>query len=110
MHKIPIILPILFGTPPLAMVLLHGSDLLELCIIILYISSKNFIRDDTEATIGDKLNSFDETLVHAASETAFVTFWSCMAYLIFEFGMISIRDIRSRSFRSWIGIGAVLIA
>ena len=56
--------------------------------IILYISSKNFIRDDTEATIGDKLNSFDETLVHAASETAFVTFWVVMAYLIFEFGMI----------------------
>ena len=56
--------------------------------IVLYISSKNFIRDDTEATIGDKLNSFDETLVHAASETAFVTFWVVMAYLIFEFGMI----------------------
>ena len=56
--------------------------------IVLYISSKNFIRDDTEATIGDKLNSFDETLVHAASETAFVTFWVVMAYLIFEFGII----------------------
>ncbi len=56
--------------------------------IILYISSRNFIRDDTEATIGDKLNSFDETLVHAASETAFVTFWVVLAYLIFEFGMI----------------------
>ena len=34
------------------------------------------------------MNSFDETLVHAASETAFVTFWVVMAYLIFEFGMI----------------------
>ena len=56
--------------------------------VILYISSKNFIRDDTEATIGDKLNSLDETLVHAASETAFVTFWVVLAYLIFEFGMI----------------------
>ena len=56
--------------------------------VILYISSKNFIRDDTEATIGDKLNSFDETLVHAASETAFVTFWVVLAYLIFEFGLI----------------------
>ena len=55
--------------------------------VILYISSKNFIRDDTEATIGDKLNSLDETLVHA-SETAFVTFWVVLAYLIFEFGMI----------------------
>ena len=36
--------------------------------IILYVSSKNFFGDDTEATIGDKLNSLDETLVHAASE------------------------------------------
>ena len=56
--------------------------------IILYISSKNFFADDTEATIGDKLNSLDETLVHAASETAFVTFWVLIAYLVFEFGMI----------------------
>ena len=57
--------------------------------IILYISSKNFFADDTEATIGDKLNSLDETLVHAASETAFVPFWVLIAYLAFEFGMIA---------------------
>ncbi len=57
--------------------------------IILYVSSKNFFGDDTEATIGDKLNSLDETLVHAASETAFVTFWVLIAYLAFELGMIA---------------------
>ena len=78
--------------------------------MVLYISSKNFIRDDTEATIGDKLNSFDETLVHAASETAFVTFWVVIAYLIFEFGMIlsgiSEADISDQGS----GIGVVLIA
>ena len=78
--------------------------------IVLYISPKNFIRDDTEATIGDKLNSFDETLVHAASETAFVTFWVFIAYLIFEFGMIlsgiSEADISDQGS----GIGVVLIA
>ena len=78
--------------------------------IVLYISSKNFIRDDTAATIGDKLNSFDETLVHAASETAFVTFWVVIAYLIFEFGMIlsgiSEADISDQGS----GIGVVLIA
>tara|TARA_B100000676_G_scaffold60005_1_gene59277 strand:- start:8307 stop:9548 length:1242 start_codon:yes stop_codon:yes gene_type:complete len=76
--------------------------------VILYISSKNFIRDDTEATIGDKLNSLDETLVHAASETAFVTFWVVLAYLIFEFGMIfsgiSEADLRER------GAGAEAVA
>ena len=55
--------------------------------IILYLASKSFFADDTEATIGDKLNSLDETLTHAASETAFVTFWVLSAYLVFEVAM-----------------------
>ena len=37
--------------------------------IILYVSSKNFLRDDTEATIGDKLNSLDETLVRSFGDS-----------------------------------------
>ena len=56
--------------------------------IILYISQKNWFADDTEATIGDKLHSMRETMVHAASETAFVTFWVMIAYLAFEFMML----------------------
>ena len=56
--------------------------------IILYISQKNWIRDDTEASIGDKLYSMRETMIHSASETAFVTFWVMSAYLIFEFSML----------------------
>ena len=52
--------------------------------ILLYGANKSFIADDTEASIGDKLHSFDETLTHAASETAFVTFWVLAAYLVFE--------------------------
>tara|TARA_B100001250_G_scaffold57404_3_gene44514 strand:+ start:3385 stop:4593 length:1209 start_codon:yes stop_codon:yes gene_type:complete len=56
--------------------------------IILYISQKNWIGDDTEASIGDKLYSMRETLIHSASETAFVTFWVMSAYLIFEFSML----------------------
>ena len=67
--------------------------------IILYLASKSFLADDTEATIGDKLNSLDETLTHAASETAFVTFWVLSAYLVFEaimsFGGISESDLAS---------------
>ena len=43
--------------------------------LVLYAAGKSFIADDTEASIGDKLHSFDETLTHAASETAFVTVW-----------------------------------
>lgn len=78
--------------------------------IILYISSKNFIRDDTEATIGDKLNSFDETLVHAASETAFVTFWVVLAYLIFEFGMLFSGISESDLSQGGAGAEAVVVA
>ena len=56
--------------------------------VILYIAQKNWFADDTEATIGDKLHSMRETMVHAASETAFVTFWVMIAYLVFEFMML----------------------
>ena len=56
--------------------------------VILYISQKNWIGDDTEASIGDKLYSMRETLIHSASETAFVTFWVMSAYLIFEFSNV----------------------
>ena len=56
--------------------------------IILYIAQKNWFADDTEATIGDKLHSIRETMVHAASETAFVTFWVMIAYLAFEFMLL----------------------
>ena len=50
--------------------------------LVLYAAGKSFIADDTEASIGDKLHSFDETLTHAASETAFVTVWVLVAYLV----------------------------
>ena len=56
--------------------------------VILYFAQKNWFADDTEATIGDKLHSMRETMVHAASETAFVTFWVMIAYLVFEFTML----------------------
>ena len=78
--------------------------------IILYISAKNFLRDDTEATIGDKLNSLDETLVHAASETAFVTFWVLIAYLAFEFGMLASGISEADLAEHGAGVGAVLVA
>ena len=56
--------------------------------VVLYVAQKNWFADDTEATIGDKLHSMRETMVHAASETAFVTFWVMIAYLAFEFTML----------------------
>ena len=78
--------------------------------IILYVSSKNFFGDDTEATIGDKLNSLDETLVHAASETAFVTFWVLIAYLAFELGMIASGINEEDLAEHGAGAGAVIVA
>ena len=56
--------------------------------VVLFFAQKNWFADDTEATIGDKLHSMRETMVHAASETAFVTFWVMIAYLAFEFTML----------------------
>ena len=78
--------------------------------IILYLSSKNFLSDDTEATIGDKLHSMDETLVHAASETAFVTFWVLIAYLAFAFGMIGFGMEDGDLAEHGAGVGAVFVA
>ena len=78
--------------------------------IILYLSSKNFLSDDTEATIGDKLHSMDETLVHAASETAFVTFWVLIAYLAFAFGMVAFGMDDGDFAEHGAGVGAVFVA
>ncbi len=78
--------------------------------IILYLSSKNFLSDDTEATIGDKLHSMDETLVHAASETAFVTFWVLIAYLAFAFGMVAFGMDNGDFAEHGAGVGAVFVA
>ena len=64
----------------------------------------------TLATIGDKLNSLDETLVHAASETAFVTCWVLIAYLVFEFGMLLSGIKESDMSEHGSGAGAVLVA
>ena len=78
--------------------------------IILYISQRNWIGDDTEASIGDKLYSMRETLIHSASETAFVTFWVMSAYLIFEFSML-FSDLDQTELASYgDGVIAVIIA
>jgi len=78
--------------------------------IILYIAQKNWFADDTEATIGDKLHSMRETMVHAASETAFVTFWVMIAYLAFEFMMLFGGLTEEDMARHGDGLVAVIIA
>jgi hypothetical protein len=78
--------------------------------IVLYIAQKNWFADDTEATIGDKLHSMRETMIHAASETAFVTFWVLMAYLAFELGMMATGFTEADIARHGEGVGAVIVA
>ena len=78
--------------------------------VILYIAQKNWFADDTEATIGDKLHSMRETMVHAASETAFVTFWVMIAYLVFEFTMLFSGIVEQDLEKYGSGLVAVIIA
>ena len=78
--------------------------------IILYASSKNWIGDDTEETIGDKLNSFEETLIHAASETAFVTFWVLIAYLAFSYTLLFAGTTEADLAKYGSGILAIIVA
>ena len=78
--------------------------------VILYIAQKNWFADDTEATIGDKLHSMRETMVHSASETAFVTFWVMIAYLVFEFSMLLSGVGEEDMAKYGDGIFAVLVA
>ena len=78
--------------------------------VVLYFAQKNWFADDTEATIGDKLHSMRETMVHAASETAFVTFWVMVAYLAFEFTMLFSGISEQDMSRHGDGLIAVVIA
>ena len=78
--------------------------------IILYLSQRTWIRDDTEASIGDKLYSMRETLIHSASETAFVTFWVMAAYLIFEFSMLFSGTNETELAKYGDGVIAVVVA
>ena len=78
--------------------------------VILYIAQRNWIADDTEATIGDKLHSMHETMVHAASETAFVTFWVMIAYFAFSFTLLFSGLVEEDLARYGGGVAAVIVA
>lgn len=55
--------------------------------IALMIMSKKFIGDDTHEESELKSLSLKETIIHNASETAFVCTWVYIAYLIYEFSI-----------------------
>ncbi|WP_432665418.1 putative manganese transporter [Wukongibacter baidiensis] len=58
--------------------------------IILMIMGKKFIQDETHEEAELKVMSLKETLIHSAQETAFVSTWVYVAYLIYEFGVFGL--------------------
>lgn len=58
--------------------------------ISMVILSKKFIQDDTHEEAEIKLQSFKETIIHNAQETAFVALWVFVAYLIYEFFVLGL--------------------
>lgn len=78
--------------------------------IAIFAAQRSIFRDDSEASIGDKLESLRETTIHAAQETSFVTFWVVIAYLVFEFSMLLGGFDETRLAAYGAGIGAILVA
>ncbi|SKC63726.1 putative manganese transporter [Maledivibacter halophilus] len=58
--------------------------------IFLMIMGKKFIQDETHEEAELKIMSLKETLIHSAQETAFVSTWVYVAYLIYEIGVFSL--------------------
>ncbi|MCT4564209.1 MAG: putative manganese transporter [Maledivibacter sp.] len=58
--------------------------------ILLMIMGKKFLQDDTHEEAELKVMSLKETLIHSAQETAFVSTWVYVAYLIYEFGVFGL--------------------
>ncbi len=78
--------------------------------VAIFIGQRSILGDDTEATIGDKLDSLRETTIHAASETSFVTFWVLIAYFVFEFSMLFGGIDQSSLVTYGAGLGAIFVA
>lgn len=58
--------------------------------IVLMIMAKKFLQDETHEEAELKVMSLKETLIHSAQETAFVSTWVYVAYLIYEFGVFAL--------------------
>ena len=78
--------------------------------VAIFLGQRSIFGDDTEASIGDKLDSFKETTIHAASETSFVTFWVLIAYFVFEFSMLFGGIEESSLVAYGAGVGAIFVA
>ncbi|MEC7544452.1 MAG: putative manganese transporter [Candidatus Thermoplasmatota archaeon] len=78
--------------------------------VAIFLGQRSIFGDDTEASIGDKLDSFKETTIHAASETSFVTFWVLIAYFVFEFSILFGGVDESNLVAYGAGVGAIFVA
>ncbi len=78
--------------------------------VAIFLGQRSIFGDDTEASVGDKLDSFKETTIHAASETSFVTFWVLIAYFVFEFSMLFGGVDESNLVAYGAGVGAIFVA
>lgn len=58
--------------------------------ITMMIMGKKFIQDDTHEETELKTMSLKETLIHNAQETAFVTTWVFVAFLVYEFAIFGL--------------------
>jgi len=78
--------------------------------VAIFLGQRSILGDDSEASIGDKLDSLRETTIHAASETSFVTFWVLIAYFVFEFSMLYGGIDESSLVAYGAGVGAIFVA
>ena len=78
--------------------------------VAIFLGQRSILGDDSEASIGDKLNSLQETTIHAASETSFVTFWVLIAYFVFEFSILFTGIEESSLIAYGAGVGAIFVA
>ena len=78
--------------------------------VTIFLGQRSILGDDSEASIGDKLDSLRETTIHAASETSFVTFWVLIAYFVFEFSMLFGGIDESSLVAYGAGVGAIFVA
>lgn len=58
--------------------------------IVLMIMGNKFLADETHEEAELKVMSLKETLIHSAQETAFVSTWVYVAYLVYEFSVFGL--------------------
>lgn len=84
--------------------------------VFMMLMSKKFIQDDTHEETELKAQSFKETIIHNAQETAFVATWVFVAYMVYEFFVLGLGkgvyvdgEAIMSSFLSRTGLSAIIM-